>query len=202
VTTGRRTLDVSTLAPGAFGYRTLMWWGLNGLLLIESTAFALAIAFYFYLRSRVPSWPPDNIAPPNLLWGSVNTIVLIASCVPNELAKRAAFRIDLRSVRLWLLITIAFGLVANGIRAMEFTQLNVTFSDDAYGSVVWLLLGLHFTHLLTDVVDSLVLIALLFIGPVEEMRFSDVADNQNYWYFVVASWLPIYGVIYWAPRII
>jgi cytochrome c oxidase subunit I+III len=29
----------------------------------------------------------------------------------------------------------------------------------------------------------------------------DVEDNAVYWYFVVAAWLPIYGVIYWAPRL-
>jgi heme/copper-type cytochrome/quinol oxidase subunit 3 len=28
-----------------------------------------------------------------------------------------------------------------------------------------------------------------------------VQDNAMYWNFVVASWLPIYGCIYWIPRI-
>ena len=32
-------------------------------------------------------------------------------------------------------------------------------------------------------------------------RFVDVSENALYWYFVVASWLLIYGTIYWAPRI-
>jgi cytochrome c oxidase subunit III len=30
--------------------------------------------------------------------------------------------------------------------------------------------------------------------------FSDVSDNAFYWYFVVASWLPLYFLIYWVPR--
>jgi cytochrome c oxidase subunit III len=30
----------------------------------------------------------------------------------------------------------------------------------------------------------------------------DVAENAVYWYFVVFAWLPIYGVIYWAPRVL
>jgi cytochrome c oxidase subunit III len=31
-------------------------------------------------------------------------------------------------------------------------------------------------------------------------RFSDVSDNAFYWYFVVATWLPLYVLIYWVPR--
>jgi len=32
-------------------------------------------------------------------------------------------------------------------------------------------------------------------------RFSDVNDNAFYWDFVVASWIPIYLLIYWVPRL-
>jgi cytochrome c oxidase subunit III len=197
-----RTLDVSMLAPGGFGHRSLMWWGTLGLVLIEGTMFALAIGTYFYLRERNTYWPPQNIAPPDLLWGTLNLLVLLASAVPNELAKKAAERIDLRVVRLWLVVCLAFGLAFNAIRVFEFLHLNVTFSNDAYGSIVWMLLGLHTVHIATDVADTAVLTALMFIGPVEEKRFVDVEENAVYWYFVVFTWLPIYGVIYWAPRII
>ncbi len=197
-----RTLDVSMLPPGGFGHRSLMWWGTLGLVLIEGTAFALAIAAYFYLRERNTYWPPQNIAPPDLLWGTLNLVLLLASAVPNELAKKAAEKVDLRAVRLWLVVCLAFGLAFNAIRVFEFLHLNVTFSNDAYGSIVWMLLGLHTVHIATDVADTSVLTALMFIGPVEEKRFVDVEENAVYWYFVVLTWLPIYGVIYWAPRML
>jgi heme/copper-type cytochrome/quinol oxidase subunit 3 len=196
------TLDVSGLAPGAFGYRSLMWWGTLGIVLIEGAAFALAIGAYFYLRTRMPAWPPDGIAPPALLWGSVNTALLIASAIPNELTKRAAERVDLRGVRVWLVVCLAFAVGFNVVRVFEFRALNVLWNSDAYGSIVWLLLGLHTTHIVTDFLDSTVLTALMLFGPVEERRFVDVEENAVYWYFVVAAWLPIYGVIYWAPRFI
>ena len=35
-----RTLDVSALPPGAFGSRTLTFWGTLGIVVIESTVFA------------------------------------------------------------------------------------------------------------------------------------------------------------------
>jgi len=196
-----RTLDVRDLPPGAFGSRSLMWWGTLGIVLIEGTGFALAIAAYFYVGARRPAWPPDGVAPPDLLWGTVNTLVLIASGLPNELAKRAAERVDLRAVRLWLCVCLLVGVAFNAIRAVEFAHLNVWWDRDSYGSLVWLLLGLHTTHILTDVLDTGVLTVLMFTGPVEEHRFVDVEENAAYWYFVVLTWLPIYGVIYWAPRL-
>jgi heme/copper-type cytochrome/quinol oxidase subunit 3 len=194
------TLDVSHLAPGAFGHRSLLWWGTMGIVLIESTVFALMFGAYFYLRLRNSTWPP-GVPPPDLKWGTLNLFVLLASCVPNELARRAGERIDLRAVRLWLVVCLVVGVGFNVIRALEFATLNVLWNTNAYGSAVWMLLGLHTVHIATDVLDTGVLTALMFMGPIEEKRFVDVAENAVYWYFVVLAWLPVYAVIYIAPRL-
>jgi cytochrome c oxidase subunit III len=197
-----RTLDVSTLPPGAFGSRTLTFWGTLGIVVIEGTAFALAIGMYFYFVSRFPAWPPDGVAAPDLRWGTLNTFILLASLVPNELARRAGEHVDLGRVRLWMVVCLVFAIAFNIVRAYEFAHLNVAWDHDAYGSIVWLTLGLHTTHIVTDFLDSSVLAALMFSGPIEEHRFVDVEENAMYWYFVVLAWLPIYGVIYWAPRVL
>jgi cytochrome c oxidase subunit 3 len=197
-----RTLDVAALPPGAFGSRSLMWWGTMGIVLIESTVFALAIASYFFLRTRLPAFPPDGVAAPDLRWGTINTIILMLSLVPNELAKRAGEHIDLRGVRIWMVVCLLFAIGFNTVRVFEFTHLNVWWDHDAYGSILWLLLGLHTTHIVTDFLDTAVLAVLMFTGPIEEKRFIDVEENSAYWYFVVLAWLPIYGVIYWAPRLL
>ena len=197
-----RTLDVSTLPPGAFGSRSLMWWGTLGIVLIEGTAFALAIGGYFFFVTRYPHWPPAGVRAPDLMWGTINTVVLLASMIPNELAKRAGEHVNLAGVRLWMVVCLLFGVGFNAVRVYEFRHLNVMWDHDAYGSIVWLLLGLHTTHIVTDFLDTAVLTALMFIGPIEEKRYIDVEENAVYWYFVVLAWLPIYGVIYWAPRLI
>jgi len=95
-----------------------------------------------------------------------------------------------------MLVSIAFLVV----RGFEFTALNTRWDSDAYGSAVWMLMGLHTTHLITDAYDSLVLTVLMFTGPLEGKRFVDVSENAAYWYFVVLSWIPIYAVIYWGAR--
>jgi cytochrome c oxidase subunit 3 len=180
----------------------MLWWGTMGLVVIEGMAFAITIGAYFFLRTRSVHWPPPTIPPPDLLWGTINTIVLLASAVPNELTKRAAERVDLAQVRFWIVVCMLFGVVFNVLRVLEFATLNVWWDSNAYGSITWFLLGLHTTHIVTDVLDTGVLAVLMFIGPIEEKRFVDVSENAFYWYFVVFAWLPIYGVIYWAPRLL
>jgi heme/copper-type cytochrome/quinol oxidase subunit 3 len=130
----------------------------------------------------------------------LSTLILLASTVPNQWTKGAAEQLDLRKVRLGLWICMAFGLAFLVSRAFELTALNVRWDDNAYGSAVWLLMGLHTAHLLTDVLDTAVLTALLYAQPAEGKRFVDVSESAVYWYFVVLAWLPIYATVYLVPR--
>jgi heme/copper-type cytochrome/quinol oxidase subunit 3 len=194
-----KALDVRHLPTFAFGQRSPMWWGTMGLIAIESTVFALAVMTYFYLRSHASKWPMSQF-PPDLLWGTLNTIIILGSVLPNWLAKRAAEKLDLAKVRLWLIVCLGFALAFLLVRVFEFKALNTRWDENAYGSAVWMLMGLHTTHLVTDAYDSLVLTVLMFTGPLEGKRFVDVSENAGYWYFVVASWIPIYAVVYWGAR--
>jgi cytochrome c oxidase subunit III len=193
-------LDVADLPTYAFGHRSILWWGTLGFCLIEATAFGLALVAYFYFRSKALEWPP-NVAPPALLWGTVNTAVLLASCLPNHFAKKAAEDEDLGGVRIWLLVSLAFGLGFAAIRGLEFGVLNVQWDTNAYGSIVWALMFLHTLHIGTDLADTAVLTALMFTRHAHGKRFVDVSENSFYWYFVVLTWLPLYAVIYLVPRV-
>lgn len=193
-------IDVRHLPTYGFGSASLMWWSTWGLMLIEGSVFAIAVLMYFYLRGISASWPIAAPAP-DLIWGTLNTGLLLASLLPNELARRAAEREDRPKARLWLVVCVLFSLAFLGLRALEFGALHAAWHSNAYGSVVWLLLGLHTTHLVTDTVDTTVLAVLLFTGPFSGRRFADVGENAMYWYFVVGSWLPLYAVIYFGARL-
>ncbi|MCC8404453.1 cytochrome c oxidase subunit I [Paraburkholderia sp. MMS20-SJTN17] len=196
---GASTLDVRALPSFDFSHRSLMWWATAGLMAIEGTVFAIAVAMYFYLRGVNAAWPMQA-PPPPLLWGTLNTGILLLSLWPNQLAKRAAERGERGGACLWLAVCLAFAFAFLVVRGFEFSALNVMWYANAYGSIVWLLLGLHTTHLVTDTVDTAVLALLLKTGPYEGKRLLDTSENAIYWYFVVLSWLPIYAVLYFAPR--
>jgi heme/copper-type cytochrome/quinol oxidase subunit 3 len=194
--------DLSALPTYAFGSRSLMWWGTLGYIGIELSGFGLAIATYLYLAQKASQWPL-SAPPPNLLPGTLLTLVLLISIVPNHLTVRWAEAEDIRKTRFGLVLMSVLGVVPLVLRAFEFGALNVWWDSNAYGSIVWTLLGLHTLHIGTDVVDTIVLTALMFTryGDMGR-RFSDVNDNAFYWDFVVLSWLPIYFLIYWFPRLV
>jgi heme/copper-type cytochrome/quinol oxidase subunit 3 len=185
----------------AMGTASPTWWGTLGFMLLEGTGFALALAIYLYLWSLAPAWP-IAAAPPSLGPGTWVTIVLLASLVPNYFIARWACEQDLRKVQIGIVAMSALGVVPLVLRAFEFPALNISWDSNAYGSAVWVLLGLHTTHLLTDLVDTLVLAAIMFTRHGRNpRRFGDVQDNALYWNFVVLTWLPIYACIYWVPRL-
>jgi cytochrome c oxidase subunit 3 len=199
--TARRTLDVSTMPNVVFGHRTLLWYGTMGMAAIEGMMFAILVGSYLFLRTRATEWPP-GVLPPYTLYGTINLLIFLVSLYPNHLAKRAAKEGDLKKLQKLLLLLCGFGAATLIIRIWEFPSLGIRWDANAYGSAVWMLLGLHTVHLLTDWIDSIVLTVLMFTNKVEGKRFMDCYENSDYWYFVVYTWLPIYFVIYWVPRII
>ena len=93
------------------------------------------------------------------------------------------------------------GLVLLILRGFELAHLNVRWSDDAYASALWMLMVLHASHVLTDLGDTLVILVWLCTHEVGENQYSDVVDNAAYWDFVILTWLPIYLLVYWSPRL-
>lgn len=193
--------DVATLPTHAFSHRSLTWWGVIGFMVIEGTAFALTIAAYFFLMSQEQQWSPGPWQPPDLLAGTLFTLVLLLSEIPNAMIKKAATSYDVAAVRKLLPLMVAIGLLLFIIRGFEFNSLNVLWYDSAYGSIIWALLFLHTTHVVTDWGDTVVLWQLMKTPHGEApRRLVDTDENALYWRFVWLSWLPIYVLIYWVPR--
>jgi heme/copper-type cytochrome/quinol oxidase subunit 3 len=197
----RVVADLSRLTLHGMGSASMTWWGTLAFMLIEGTGFALAIAVYLYLMSVATTWPID--APrPDLLPGTIVTLLLLVSLLPNYLVARWAEQQELYKVQAGLIAMSILGTAPLIVRWFEFKALNVSWDSNAYGSIVWTLLGLHATHIITDLLDTIVLAALMFSRHGNNpRRFGDTQDNAMYWNFVVAAWLPIYFCIYWIPRL-
>ncbi|MFZ0018566.1 MAG: cytochrome c oxidase subunit 3 [Acetobacteraceae bacterium] len=197
----RVVADLSGLPLHAMGEASLTWWGTLTFMLLEGTGFALVIAIYLYLASLADTWP-IGAPPPDLLPGTLVTVVLLISAIPNLLISRWAAQQQMTKVRLGLIVMTIFGVLPLVLRIYEFRALHISWDSNAYGSIVWTMLGLHTTHVLTDLADTGVLLALMFSRHgYSPRRFGDVQDNALYWNFVILTWLPIYGCLYWLPRL-
>ncbi|MFL6606528.1 MAG: heme-copper oxidase subunit III [Steroidobacteraceae bacterium] len=193
-------LDLGELPDHGFGTRSLTWWGTVGMFAIESTTLAIGAAAYLYLMGQEAHWPPVA-KNPDLSVSTVVTLFFLLSLIPNVWLEKRAEHYDLRAVRVGMVLMSLIGAVLVALRLYEFKHLNVQWDTNAYGSAVWGLLGLHTAHLVTDLVDTVVLAVLLFTPHGSHARrFVDSAENAMYWNFVVIGWLPVYAIIYLLPR--
>ena len=193
------TLDVSNLPSVVFGPQYTSWLANLFYMLIEGMMFALMFATYFYLRTRSSEWPPGHL-PPVLGYGIASAILLIVSAIPARWLQNSAPKGNLAAVRIGLGVLLLFALALTVLRIFEFTILNCRWSDDAYSSTIWVLIGLHSGHLATELIETLALFVMSFTPKMEGMRLADVAINSDYWYFVVITGLIVDFLIYGTTR--
>jgi cytochrome c oxidase subunit I+III len=180
----------------SWGAREPMFWGVVLLIVIESTGIALLLAVYFYLRGNEAGWPPPSVREPPLWTAAGGTALLLASALAQHRVNRAANEGSVRGMRGWLSAATVLAVAFLVMRWLDFRYLPFYWDSHAYGSVFWVILGYHALHAVSGVVENLMLIALLFRGPVERKHALDVQLSGLYWYFTVVEWLPCFAVLY------
>ena len=203
----RSVIDVSDLPPSALDHRSPIWIG-NGLLLaIETTMFAILAATYFYLRQNFENWPPPqvNYIPPNLhpapdlFWGTINLVVILAAVFAMFVADRATLRFDKNTVLIATFSTVVLGVVAIALRFCEFHGTQFKWNDNAYASIVWAILVMHLIHLLVGISEDGFMFAYMLKYGMDDKHARDVRVTAVYWYWIGGIWLPLYAIIYFGP---
>lgn len=204
----RRVLDVSDLPGAVVDHRSPIWWGNLLLLAIETTMFGIAIAAYFYLRFNFEQWPPvqPNSLPPDarpvpaLGLPSLNLAIIVLSALPLWWASRAALKRDQRAVTWGFAICILLSLAAITLRFSEFSALKFRWDDNAYGSIVYFIVGMHLAHLITGACENSLMFAWVLVHGLDEKHVRDIRVTAPYWYWVVLMWVLIFGIIFIGPR--
>ncbi|MDQ3739092.1 MAG: cytochrome c oxidase subunit 3 [Actinomycetota bacterium] len=160
--------------------------------------FAPFFAAYFLLRANNPPWPPAGVEL-DVPRAALATVVLVASSFTMMAADRAGEHERAGVMRRWLLVTLVLGAVFVGNQIAEYAALPFGADSHPYGSVYWLLTGLHTAH----VTAGLGAIALLFVRAVRGPSLSAISSWTNgvslYWHLVDVIWLAVFSTI-WLLR--
>jgi len=163
-----------------------------------------------YLRHNFDQWPPPRVEQlpwlsnpnPDLLWGTLNLLLLLGSVVPMYLTDKAARRKDRNEVILWLGVMILVSVLANAIRFVEFRHLNVRWDVNAYGSLVWLILGLHVTYLISAALEFFIMWLWVTTKDLDDHHAMDITLAAIYWYWIAGTWLILYVIVYLGARLL
>ena len=195
-------IDVSNFPRLVTGTRAPLFWAMIFLVTIETLVFSTLISTYFYLRMGEPQWPPAGVDPPKLLLPTLNTLVLIASSVAVYWADNGIKAGEQRTLRIWMLVAVGLSMLFLILKVVEYSNVEYGPADHAYGSIVWTIVGFHSAHVLSVTLKAIVVDLLAWWGFFNQERRIGVQVNGIYWHFVVAVWIPLYAVLYFAPRIL
>ena len=205
-----RSLDVRHLPAIEFDERSPLWWGNTVGLLIETMMFGILVAIYVTVAMNTDPFPPirsDRLpvlrnAVPDLLLPTIGLAVLLISLIPGIWLDLSARRRDVRSIKIALVLTLTFNIAAFFIRYYEFDSLHFKWNDNAYGSITWMILGMHFLHIIVLGVEDIYLLTWTFIKGVDDKHALDLTVTAVYWYWIVGMWVLLFPLIYLTPRLI
>lgn len=182
------------------GSKAPVWWGMLVLVAIETTVFATLISSYFFLRFNSPDWPPGEIQEPDLMLPIVNTIVLATSTIFIYFAGRGLKQGRIRRLK-WLLgIGLLLEVVFFIIKLFMSTGGQFDWSTHAYGSIFFTINWLHTGHVAVAIVMGTVAEILAFRGYFTAERQLGIQVVNIYFQFVALIWIPVFVVLFLAPR--
>jgi len=161
----------------------------------EATLFGLIFGSYFYIRFQHAQWPPPGFPKPETVVPLVLALVLAATSLPLALSWRAARAGRVRRA-CWLLaipVVVQLGYFAMQMRLFEDDLQKFGPSQEAYGSIYYLMLGAHHFHVLLGILLEAFLLARLLQG-LTRYRLNGLESTVLYWYVVNALGLLVVAV--------
>ncbi len=192
-------LPTPTLPSHTLGRKNVIWWGMLGLITIETVVVGGLIAVYFFLKLHNPAWPPEGIDKPALWMPLIGTTILIGSGLAMRIGDGGAKENDTRRIVLGQSTALLLATLFLALKVVEYSGYDYDWSTHAYGSSVYALVVFHSGHVLSVVLKGLVVLAMAMRGMFTKDRRLALQVNGLYWQFVVIIWLPIFFTLYVSP---
>ena len=195
-------LDVAHLPTTLFAHKAPLWWGILLAVTVESTVFILLFSSLLYLRLQEASWPPWGWSAPKTITGIISLGTILLSAWPQRRIDVEARNLNRPVVLRMLIVFFLISAIALAVRFQEFIDLQVKWDSNAYGSIVWALLTLHTVHVVTSIAETGIIAAYAFTHDLDPKHALDLHIGAVYWYFVVASHIPVFILIYLGPYLL
>ncbi len=161
----------------------------------ELMFFGGLFAAYYTLRSVDSPWPPAGVEL-NVWRAGLFTLVLLASSVTMHMSVTAADRGDRRLALRWLFVTFVLGTAFLVNLGLEWAGNDFTLTDNAYGSIYYILTGFHGLHLFAGLA-LMIAAAFAVSGTDSHVPLGPTFTiSAYYWHFVDVVWIGVFLTIF------
>ena len=189
--------------------------GMWAFLITEIMFFGGMFLGYVIYRASYPEAFADASNHMDIILGTINTAVLIASSLTVVLSVYAAHESKQKALLVFLALTILLGLVFLGIKFTEYAHkfeehlfpgLNFQYQGENPGhaaiffSFYFAMTGIHALHMVIGIGIFLVLMFSAWRGRYSKHYFTPVEMAGLYWHFVDIIWIFLFPLFYLLGR--
>jgi cytochrome c oxidase subunit 3 len=165
-------------------YETMVW-----VLMIPVTMLFMGLTSAMIVRKGISNdW--ISIQVPQVLY--FNTILLLASSVTLEVARRALKIAETGALKIWLAITSLTGVIFLAGQVLAWKRLaaqGVFLASNPASSFFYVLTATHGAHLLGGITALIYLTIRIFRVELNSRRESAFRATTVYWHFMDALWI-------------
>lgn len=189
------------LRPAGVEERPLGYWGMLLALAVLATTYVALFFSYVYIRIGTVDWPPAGIEPPPLGRATLSALLLLASTAPVLWASRREAAGGIVGLRVGLAAGVVLAGLHLGLLQVDLLEAPFGVADHAYGSLFYVLPGIHATVLGLALVMALVLLAMSVKGHVGPERHIGMRSLRAFWYVTVGGGVGTIAVVYLVPHV-
>ena len=181
-------------------------------LLTEIMFFGGMFVAYTVYRNMYPKAFASTSMHMNPIWGAVNTIVLICSSLTMALAVRSAQISARRALIIFLILTMIFGAMFLGVKAIEYHEHWKEHTVPGFGfqyeekeffhqaqiffCFYFFMTGFHALHMIVGLGLMTWLLRASIKGRFHSGYYTPVEIGGLYWHFVDIVWIFLFALLY------
>jgi cytochrome c oxidase subunit III len=161
----------------------------------EFMFFSGLFAAFFTIRAHASTWPPAGTKL-DTYQALVFTFVLLASSPTMQFGVWAEERGERAKARAWVVTSLLLGAAFLGNQMYEWKTLPFRPHSNAYGSLFYIMSGIHGLHVLLGLVAMIALLARMK-GPRGDAGEIPVFQAVSYyWHFVDIVWIGLFSALF------
>lgn len=164
--------------------------------------FFLSLIVAFIYMAYNSGFEPHDVQALDIKTTGIFTVILIGSSFTLLRAEHQYKKGDIKSLKLWLIITIVLGAIFLFGQGKEYYRLaneNITPGGGVFGSSFYTLTGFHGLHVFVGLIILSIVLLLSYFGDFDKPS-DTISTVAIYWHFVDVVWIFVFTVVYVLPH--